>query len=154
MNAAAAQLPANMRTKIKLTPAPAEAPVTGDCWAWQNCINSKGYGCTSIGGKRHLTHRVAYTRIVGKIPAGLQLDHLCRNRRCCNPAHLEPVTAKVNVSRNPSVSRAECLRGHALVGDNVIVKRRGALPPVRNCRQCANDRRRVSVRRQRQAASA
>src|SRR5690606_13797613 len=65
-----------------------------DCWEWTGALNSRGYGCVGIDSKRYLTHRVAYEALVGPIPEGLTIDHLCRNKVCCNPAHLEPVTAR------------------------------------------------------------
>ena len=74
-------------------------PDTG-CWNWQLFVSARGYGRS--GGKDHsssLAHRVVYERLVGPIPEGLQLDHLCRNPRCVNPAHLEPVTQNVNQRR-------------------------------------------------------
>lgn len=72
------------------------------CWVWQWSL-SNGYGQMWGGpnGKRRQlpAHRVYYERLVGPIPPGLQLDHLCRNPACVNPAHLEPVTTAVNVQR-------------------------------------------------------
>jgi hypothetical protein len=65
------------------------------CWIWQRGIDAAGYG--RVAGTR--AHRVFYERHVGPIPEGLTIDHLCRVRSCCNPAHLEPVTAVENVSR-------------------------------------------------------
>jgi hypothetical protein len=70
--------------------------VTG-CWVWSGAVNERGYGI--VGTARHGTmraHRVAYERLRGPIPPGLQLDHLCRNRRCVSPDHLEPVTNAEN----------------------------------------------------------
>lgn len=82
-------------------------PDTG-CWNWRQRIHREGYGCFNISqpmvsGKRAskfwLAHRWSYITFVGPIPAGLELDHLCRNRACCNPAHLEPVTRTENTRR-------------------------------------------------------
>lgn|SRR5438270_7935452 len=66
-----------------------------ECWPWRGCVQSKGYGCVG----RDLVHRVVYTITHGPIPDGLTIDHLCRNRRCANPAHLEAVTMKENYER-------------------------------------------------------
>lgn len=68
------------------------------CWVWRGgTVN--GYGRTSVAGKAVAVHRAAYEVLVGPIPEGLTLDHLCRNRACYNPAHLEPVTLSENVRR-------------------------------------------------------
>lgn len=67
----------------------------GDCWAWQGSIAPNGYG--KLGGS--WAHRLSYETFVGPIPEGLDLDHLCRNRGCVNPDHLEPVTRKENLRR-------------------------------------------------------
>lgn len=69
------------------------------CWLWCGEINRNGYGRVWIGGKRLMTHRVVYELLVGPIEDGLVLDHLCRNRRCCNPKHMEPVTVRENTLR-------------------------------------------------------
>lgn len=73
------------------------------CWEWQGEINRNGYGRVWVEGKRLMAHRAIYTLIVGPIPEGLVLDHLCSNRRCCNPAHLEPVTHRENTFRGRAV---------------------------------------------------
>jgi len=117
------------------------------CWVWQGALNNKDYGQVSIGGKVRSTHRVAYELLVGPIPDGLHLDHLCRNRPCCNPAHLEPVTNKVNSERSERSGRTHCIRGHLLSGDNLVIKLRPNGLTIRNCRTCANALRRVSNRR-------
>lgn len=115
------------------------------CWVWQNACNSKGYGQVSICGKVRSTHRVAYELLVGSIPAGLHLDHRCRNHPCCNPAHLEPVTNKVNCERSARATKTHCIHGHALAGANLVIKSRRNGLTIRNCRTCANTLRRVST---------
>src|SRR5437763_12827689 len=73
----------------------------GGCWRWQRALNEGGYGLVGYGGKVARAHRVAYELFVGPIPLELELDHLCRVRRCVNPSHLEPVTRRENVLRSP-----------------------------------------------------
>lgn len=79
----------------------------GDCWEWSgSVIKSTGYGQVWADGTNHLAHRVVYELLIGPIPEGLQLDHLCRNRRCVNPEHLEPVTGKENIRRGHAARKA------------------------------------------------
>lgn len=73
-------------------------PNTG-CWLWAGAISSTGYGSFTARGASVSSHRFAYPELRGQIPEGLDLDHLCRNRWCCNPTHLEPVTRKTNIGR-------------------------------------------------------
>ena len=95
------------------------------CWLWNGTIRSDGYG--QVGSRRRihsLAHRVSYETHRGAIPDRLTLDHLCRNRRCINPEHLEPVSQAVNILRGNSLSALNarkniCRRGHPLSGDNV-----------------------------------
>lgn len=66
------------------------------CEFWEGCLNSKGYGVCTIHGRRHLAHRAAFFAAGGALAPGEQIHHLCGERRCVNPAHLEPVTARVH----------------------------------------------------------
>lgn len=113
--------------------------VVGDCWVWTGYIGRPdGYGRLTIAGTGFLTHRLSYTFRVGPIPVGLTLDHLCRNRACLRPDHLEPVTLTENTLRGvgPTAERARktvCVRGHDLMdAKNVYVEKRG----YRHCRTC------------------
>ena len=69
------------------------------CWDWLGSVGTRGYGRIGVGGKMLQAHRFAYEQLVGPIADGLVLDHLCNNKRCVNPAHLEPVTVEDNVRR-------------------------------------------------------
>lgn len=118
---------------------PLSALVGGRCWEWDN-PDGNGYGSLVIEGKRVMAHRLAYELHVGPIPDGLSLDHLCRNRRCVNPAHLEPVTHRENVARGEAptarvVRSNVCMKGHELTAENTIIRKGGG----RRCRRCFND---------------
>lgn len=69
------------------------------CWNWKHALNSRGYGLCQRRDWRGLAHRFAYVSLVGEIPDGMQIDHLCMNKACVNPGHLEPVNAKENARR-------------------------------------------------------
>lgn len=90
----------------------------GDCWLRLvgarpgNASNGGGYSRVGRNGKTVYAHRLAYEVWVGPIPAGLQIDHLCRNRSCINPAHLEPVTTQENQRRGKAATKSACPRGH------------------------------------------
>jgi hypothetical protein len=96
------------------------------------------YASVSIGNRSVSAHRYVYSTLVGAIPKGLQIDHLCRVPRCVNPDHLEPVTGHVNILRSDGTSavnarRTECSRGHSLTGSNLYVRPDGR---GRQCRAC------------------
>jgi len=96
------------------------------CWNWARWVNERGYGIFKPTEKTKVSaHRRSFELANGKIPAGLVIDHMCRNRRCVNPAHLRAVTPRVNALEN-SVSpcaknkqKTHCIRGHELSGDNL-----------------------------------
>lgn len=145
-------LPARMQGKVSLELCPL-AGLGNFCWTWTGALNSRGYGCVGIDGKSQLIHRVAYQLLVGPIPAGLQIDHLCQNKRCCNPAHLEPVTGKVNCERTAAARKTMCIHGHPLSGGNLIIKRRPGGRAIRNCRTCQYEAQRRSYARRAEASA-
>jgi hypothetical protein len=126
-----------------------------ECWPWVGRTTKAGYGQISLGkydGQRTLyVHRVAYELLVGTIPEGLVIDHLCCNRTCCNPAHLEPVTHAENVRRGSSrrfANQTHCKHGHEFAGDNLYLTPWGE----RVCRECARRRNREYDARKKAAA--
>lgn len=76
------------------------------CWRWTAAIDTTGYGRFKLGDKIETAHRAAYLLFVGDVPDGLDLDHLCRNRWCCNPAHLEAVDRRTNLLRGNTLTAA------------------------------------------------
>jgi hypothetical protein len=76
-----------------------------ECWEWTAARKNGGYGSFFVDGRHLYAHRFAYEMLVGPIPSNLELDHLCRNRGCANPAHLEPVTRRTNVLRGAGPER-------------------------------------------------
>ena len=131
------------RFNEKLIPGP------GDCWYWRaGHFKKTGYAMFSIRGqdgkwRPTVAHRVAYELYIGEIPAGLDLDHLCQNRGCVNPWHLEPVTRAVNLSRGMSpaavaVRENRCAAGHEYTPENTY--RKPSQPNKRICRECMRRR--------------
>lgn len=125
---------------------------TDGCWLWTARLNQSGYGQFAIGGAMPSVHRLSYEALVGPIPDGLQLDHLCRVRNCVRPDHLEPVTAHENMRRGTSpfaenIRKEACPRGHEYTDENTWLYRGS-----RYCRECRRTEARERKRRMREAS--
>jgi hypothetical protein len=115
----------------------AKGKSAASCWVWQGSTRT-GYGSFYSHGRVYPAHRFAYEAVKEPIPAGLVLDHLCRNRACVNPDHLEPVTEQVNILRGIGMTamnarKTHCVNGHPLTGENIYTGR------GRECRVCKRD---------------
>lgn len=112
------------------------------CWEWLRGKTKSGYGRIRVNWTMFRTHRYFYENLVGPIPKGLEPDHLCRNRACFNPEHIEPVTPRVNQLRSFGVGglnfrKTNCPQGHPYSGKNLlirVIKSTGGLN--RQCREC------------------
>lgn len=108
-----------------------------DCWEWQASLRKDGYGRFMLDREAVLAHRVCYARLIGEVPIGLVLDHLCRNRRCVNPDHLEPVSERINILRGAgpaaiNARKTHCPKGHPFCEGNLYLSGR-----KRKCKKCA-----------------
>jgi hypothetical protein len=121
----------------------------GGCLIYTGPLNNRGYGhiSTTVNGASASdgVHRVVYEAMVGPIPTGLQLDHLCRTRACVNHFHLEPVTRRENILRGDSPSavharKTHCVRGHEFNEENTSIRSDGS----RSCRKCGAYRKRLA----------
>lgn len=122
---------------------------TPTCWVWTAGKRHGGYGQFNVGDGRNVrAHVFAYELLVGPVPEGLELDHLCRNPACVNPDHLEPVPHRVNILRGcgpvPENSlKTRCVNGHAYTPQNTYIRPDG----YRDCRACKRKRERERQRR-------
>lgn len=115
----------------------------GRCWTEDRSVNRNGYVQVCYNGRQPVAHRVAYEILVGPIPEGLELDHLCRNRKCYNPAHLEPVTRSENLRRGDRTRKGFCWGCGVALTDETAVKIRTDRCVdgfVLRCRACSNTR--------------
>lgn len=150
----ASDLPAYIGCRVEVAPS--------GCWLWTGNQNGRGYGYLYVRGshaagqeRRRVSHRVVYEILIGDVPEGLELDHLCRVRLCCNPSHLEPVTRAENVRRGDApdavrrlyAAQTHCVNGHEFTPANTRQRPTGG----RACRQCGRDRRAAWTPEQREA---
>lgn len=148
-------LPENIAKKIRVNH-------DTECWEWQGARagdgwdTGKGYATCWWEGRQQGGHRVTYTILVGPIPAGLTIDHTCRVTYCVNPAHMYPVTQRVNNERSTSptaqnAAKTHCAKaGHPLDGENLYIRPDGS--GQRDCLICRRGR--TAASRQRRAVGA
>ena len=113
---------AKLLPKIKIAP--------DGCWNWQGTLEENNYGRVWFRGKTIAAHRAVWIASGHELADDLELDHLCRNHSCVNPAHLEPITHDENIRRK-ALAQTHCKHGHPLSGENLIVTNR-----QRQCREC------------------
>ena len=144
------RLPARFWAKVNPNgPIPAHRPELGPCWMWMASVGgTSGYANFYWLGRNHGAHRTAYEELIGPIPEGLESDHLCRNRACVRPSHIELVTPSENTRRSDLFERRKthCPQGHPYTGANLWV-----VPKTnwRQCRACRKLRQREYQQRRR-----
>lgn len=110
-----------------------------ECWLWQGYADRDGYARIEvIGGKNKFVHRLSYEAFTGSIPEGMSIDHICKNRGCCNPKHLQQLSIKENILRGDGASsknnkKTHCNEGHEFSAENTYINNRSA----RVCKTCA-----------------
>lgn len=115
--------------------------IVDGCWEWTGIVFVSGYGQFWNGIKTVRAHRLSYELYKGKIPTGLTIDHLCRNKICVNPNHLEAVSLRENILRSNGVAglnirKTHCSRGHKFTPENTWINRRKNGTTHRHCRKC------------------
>ena len=125
-------LPTRLREKIRID--------ENGCWTWTAARDPANYGRVNWQRRAQFSHRLVWTLLRGPIADGLVIDHLCRTRKCVNPAHLEAVTQRENIIRGELGKEREkslrCGHGHEFTPENTSYDKRGR----RNCRTCKNTR--------------
>lgn len=132
-----------LKRRISLCP-------TTSCMNWNGHIRSDGYGVIWIKGIEYKTHRVAYHIYKGILSATNVIDHICKNKKCCNPDHLREVTQRINATENslspPSFNKKKthCIRGHEFTPDNIYSNETGVYGGVwRKCLICKKEAARI-----------
>jgi hypothetical protein len=123
------------------------------CWLWTGGRTVSGYGRLKVAGTNRRAHRLTYELLVGPVPEGLVLDHLCRNTLCVRPDHLDPVTHRENILRGEGKAavnavKAICSRGHLYTPENTYWRPKGG----RSCKCCVIEAKRRWRERQRELA--
>lgn len=124
-------------------PVPSARPDLGVCWMWTGYVTIYGYGQVHVGGRAVHAHRALFNIRGIEIPTGLEPDHLCRNRQCVNPFHIELVTRRENLLRGSGIiarqaNQVACVNGHPFGSDHSYIGPSGR----RSCRTCKNEARR------------
>lgn len=119
----------------------AKVDKSGECWEWTASRAGGGYGSFTVNGRGQPAHKFAYELLAGPVPAGLVLDHLCRNRICVRPDHLEPVTERENILRGESepaknARKTHCHKGHKFTPETTYIY---AASGFRMCRLCRRE---------------
>lgn len=151
------QVPLRMFKSILFTPAHYYNGTP--CWVWTGDTQRGGYGRVWFDGGTKLTHRVIYELLLGPIPKGLCIDHLCRNRVCCNPGHMEVVTYSENVCRGvgPMLAKerckqqTHCVHGHLYDEKNTRLSTNKLGEVQRICRTCHKEKSKYWAARKRRA---
>lgn len=120
----------------------AKIKIIEKCWEWTGTLNPGGYGSIMYKSHSQGIHRHVYAILNGPIPERMEIDHLCRNRKCCNPNHLELVTKSKNLQRgkhsNQHKNKTHCVNNHEFTPENTYMRKHGG----RSCRTCKKLRQR------------